>query len=259
MGLRRMTGGWKYAAASVIGTSHLSSPNGICQDAHCCVYDSDADHLVCVVSDGAGSASHSERGSRLACDLVCDLVSKSDADTVHTRRFALETLEAVRAKILNEAVQNNLRVREFACTLLVAVVNHERATFWQIGDGAICFRLPSEDSFRFVFWPSKGEYANVTYFVTDENAPDELEFDSLESSLADVAVFSDGLERLALDFNAGEAHTKFFAGFFSYLYRESAGHLIEIEQKLTDFLGSERINSKTDDDKTLILATVESR
>jgi hypothetical protein len=254
-----MTGGWKYAAASVIGTSHLSSPNSICQDAHCCVYDCDADRLICVVSDGAGSASHSERGSRLACDLVCDRVLTSDAEAVHTRRFALQTLEAIRTSILNAAVQENLRVREFACTLLVALVNRDRATFWQIGDGAICFRLPSEDSFRFVFWPSKGEYANVTSFITDENSPDELEFDSVASSLADVALFSDGLERLALDFTSGEAHTRFFAGFFPHLYRESAGHLIEIEQKLTDFLGSERINSKTDDDKTLILATVESR
>jgi hypothetical protein len=252
-----MTGKWKYAAASVIGTSHQSSPDGICQDAHRCVYDSDADRLVCVVSDGAGSASRSERGSRLACDLVWDSVSKCDANTVHTRSFALETLEAIRTAILNEAGQENLRVRDFACTLLVALVEPTRATFWQIGDGAICFRLPSEDLFHFVFWPGKGEYANVTYFVTDENAQDELEFDSFENSLSDVALFSDGLERLALDFSAGEAHTKFFAGFFRHLYRESAGHLIEIEQKLEDFLGSERINSKTDDDKTLILATVE--
>jgi hypothetical protein len=254
-----MSGGWKFAAASVIGTSHLSSPGGICQDAHGCAYDSDADRLVCVVSDGAGSASRSERGSRLACDVVLDLVSKGIPDAVHTKRFALETLDAIRTAIQVEAAHENRRAREYACTLLVAIVEHDRATFWQIGDGAICFRLPSEDSFRFMFWPSKGEYANVTYFVTDENAPDELEFDSICNSLADVALFSDGLERLALDFAGGEAHTKFFAGFFPYLYREPAGHLIEIERKLTEFLASERINSKTDDDKTLILATVESK
>lgn len=241
------------------GTSHLSSPEGICQDPHCCVYDGNADRLVCVVSDGAGSASRSERGSRIACDLVCALVSESDPEAIHSRQFAIQTLEAVRTEILNEAVSANLRVREFACTLLVAILNRERTTFWQIGDGAICFRLPAEDSFRFVFWPSKGEYANVTSFVTDETAQQELEFDSLEGSPADVALFSDGLERLALDFSVGEAHTKFFAGFFPYLYREPAGHLIEIEEKLRDFLCSERVNSKTDDDKTLVLATMESR
>jgi serine/threonine protein phosphatase PrpC len=156
-----MTGGWKFAAASVIGTSHLGSPSGICQDAHCCVYDIDADRLVCVVSDGAGSASRAERGSRLSCDLVCDLVLKGNAETIHTKDFALKTLEVIRTALLSEAAQENLRVREFACTLLVALVNRDRATFWQIGDGAICFRLPSEDSFSFVFWPSKGEYARL--------------------------------------------------------------------------------------------------
>ena len=254
-----MMGGWKYAAASVIGTSHLNSPSGICQDAHRCVYDNNGDRMVCVVSDGAGSVSRSERGSRLACDLVCDFILNADAEAVHTKGFALETLEALRTAISNEAAQENLRIREFACTLVVALVNRDRATFWQIGDGAICFRLQSEDTFRFAFWPSKGEYANVTSFVTDENATSELEFDTLESSLADLALFSDGLERLALDFGTGEAHTRFFTGFFPHLYSEPAGQLTEIDKKLTDFLNSERINSKTDDDKTLILATVESR
>lgn len=254
-----MRGGWKYAAASVIGTSHLTSKDGVCQDAHRCVYDSNVDRLVCVVSDGAGSASLSEQGSRLACDLVIDLVTRNSSETAHTKSFAIETLDAIRTALLKEGTRENSRIREFACTLLVAIVSRERATFWQIGDGAICFRLPSEDLFHYVFWPVKGEYANVTCFVTDSDATSELEFDSIERSIADLALFSDGLERLALDFKTGEAHSKFFDGFFSHLYREAAGHLPEIERKLKEFLGSARINSKTDDDKTLILATVVDR
>jgi len=186
-------------------------------------------------------------------------VCRAESDVVHTRRFALDTLDSIKAILQNEALQVNLRIREFACTLLVAIVSGNRSTFWQIGDGAICFRFPSEEQYRFAFWPVKGEYANATYFVTDEESLNELEFDTIEDSPADLALFSDGLERLALDFKTGEVHTKFFAGFFPYLYREAAGRLIEIEQKLEEFLGSDRINSKTDDDKTLILATVESR
>jgi len=41
-----------------------------------------------------------------------------------------------------EAEQDECAVQDFACTLLVAVVDQHRATFWQIGDGAICFRFP---------------------------------------------------------------------------------------------------------------------
>ena len=253
-----MNDGWKYAAASVVGTSHLALPSGVCQDAHHCVYDSDTDRLICVVSDGAGSASRSEYSARLTCDLVADSIARADSERAHSKSFALETLEAVRSALRQEASQENLSVREFACTLLVCIATPNRTTFWQIGDGAICFRFPAEDTYRFAFWPAKGEYANETYFVTDSESMNELEFDSIDS-IADIALFSDGLERLALDFKAGEVHTKFFTGLFPYLYREAAGHLTEIEEKLKDFLGSERINSKTDDDKTLILATVGSQ
>jgi hypothetical protein len=253
-----MNGGWKYAAASVIGTSHLKS-NGICQDAHCCLYDGETDRLVCVVSDGAGSACRSDRGSRLACDLAAERIRRADSSAVHTKQFALDTLEAIKTFLSNEALQEDIRIREFACTLLVAIVCEGRTTFWQIGDGAICFRLSTDDEYSFAFWPAKGEYANVTHFVTDEDSAKELEFDTTDRALADLALFSDGLERLALDFALGEAHSKFFAGFFPYLHRESPGRLFGIEEQLIDFLASERINSKTDDDKTLVLATVESR
>ena len=50
-------------------------------------------------------------------------------------------------------VSDECAVQDFACTLLVAVVDQHRATFWQIGDGAICFRFPrnrsgKEEGFR---------------------------------------------------------------------------------------------------------------
>ena len=112
-----------------------------------------------------------------------------------------------------------------------------------------------EEGLHFAFWPTKGEYANVTEFVTDPMATEELQFDAGDMPIVDLAMFSDGLERLALDFNAGEVHAPFFSGLFPYLYRCSPGHLLELESQMSAFLGSERVNARTDDDKTLILAT----
>ncbi|MFC5861763.1 PP2C family serine/threonine-protein phosphatase [Acidicapsa dinghuensis] len=241
----------------MIGTAHLKADNGICQDAHRCAYAADVDRLVCIVSDGAGSASRSAEASRLVCDRIAFNITRAPEDDVHTSGFAKRAVSELRLDLEELAEASDLPLREFACTVLVAIISDNICTFWQIGDGAICFRCAETEEYRVAFWPNKGEYANMTFFVTDANVTDELEFDSLDLRVADVALFSDGLERLALDFKTREAHPKFFAGFFPYLYGEPAGEVLGIQTQLEQFLGSDRVNAKTDDDKTLILATRE--
>ena len=254
-----MIGDWKYVAASMIGTSHLKSKDGVCQDAHRCAFSPDVDRLVCVVSDGAGSASRSAEASRLVTDRVADLLGKAPEEDLHTEGYARRMVSELRLAIEELAESHDLPLRQFACTLLVAIVTDSTCTFWQLGDGAICFRQSGIEGYRVAIWPSKGEYANTTYFITDPDAASELEWDSVEMEVADIAVFSDGLERLALDFKTQEAHSKFFSGFFPHLYDKEAGIVVSIQTQLAAFLASDRVNSKTDDDKTLILATRECR
>jgi hypothetical protein len=253
-----MLGGWKYASASIIGTSHSSSSESVCQDANQCIYLQDSGVLICVASDGAGSALRSDEGSRIACEIVIREGSCASPDEVCKHAFALSTLVIIRAELLAKSQKDGARLKDFACTLLVAVIKNGSAAFWQIGDGAICFRFSGEDSFHFAFWPAKGEYANVTEFVTDENAIEELQFDDSSQSVVDLALFTDGLERLALDFALGEVHAPFLTPLFPYLRRGQPGHLEDISSQMRHFLGSERVNNHTDDDKTLILATLEA-
>jgi hypothetical protein len=253
-----MLGGWKYASASVIGTSHSSSPESVCQDANRCLFLSDSGLLVCAVSDGAGSAARSDEGSRLACEIVVREASCASLQEVCERSFSISVLNAIRAALLAKSQEIGARFKDFACTLLVAILKDDSAAFWQIGDGAICFRLSGEESFHYAFWPAKGEYANITEFVTDENAADELQFDNCSLSIADLALFTDGLERLALDFALGEVHSRFLAPLFPYLRVGQPGYSEEISSRMREFLSSARVNSHTDDDKTLILATLEA-
>jgi hypothetical protein len=63
---------------------------------------------------------------------------------LHARNLALNVVCSVKKALEVEAEQDECAARDFACTLRVAVVDQHRATFWQIGDGAICFRFPSE-------------------------------------------------------------------------------------------------------------------
>ena len=63
--------GWRYALASVIGTSHGTAGTP-CQDACDCrlFWEEGASPvLVAVVSDGAGSATRSQDGAAFACSL----------------------------------------------------------------------------------------------------------------------------------------------------------------------------------------------
>jgi hypothetical protein len=250
-----MNRGWGYAAASVIGTSHLKTPGELCQDSNQCAFIEEIDAFVGAVSDGAGSALRGGDGSRIACEIVIAMCSEADSIAVYSRQFSLGVLSSIQNELRLVASREGLRERDYACTLLVAIVGKERAAFWQVGDGAICFRLVQQERFSFAFWPAKGEYANVTEFVTDENADLELNFDSGELQIADLALFSDGLERLALDFKEAEVHTPFLAGLFPYLHRRLDGRLSDMDEQLSSFLASDRVNRCTDDDKTLILAT----
>lgn len=246
---------WRYGAASAIGTSHQNSQT-VCQDAHSLRFFERLEAFVGVVSDGAGSASQSQVGSRRTCDVVLNRISAADQEELFTASLAADVLERLRMELQQLADEAGVAAREFACTMLVAIVGEEKAAFWQIGDGAICFRERDADRFGYAFWPEKGDYANVTFFVTDQDAQNHLEFDATPIEIADLAIFSDGLERLALDFVSGEAHTAFFTGLFPAVRSLRApGYSPELSSQIEGFLSSDRVNTRTDDDKTLLLAS----
>ena len=89
--------------------------------------------------------------------------------------------------------------RDFAATLIGCVAQIDGVAVIHIGDGACAVRLRNEIDWRVASWPSQGEYASTTYFVTDDPEP-RTSVSYLGGEVAEVALFSDGLERLALDF-----------------------------------------------------------
>ena len=102
--------------------------------------------------------------------------------------------------------------------------------------------------------PMVGEYANMTNFVTDENAIDVLAVITLPARPDRVAVFSDGVQRLALNMATNTAHGPFFKPFFEVLSKATPEHEDQLQVELERFLQSPAVNERTDDDKTLALA-----
>jgi hypothetical protein len=252
---RRMN--WKFAAASVAGTSHHASGKP-CED--CCGVEiaetSIGPLLIAVCADGAGSASRSELGSRLACEVIAR-EARAFAQSLELngdppgRAVVKEWYVLARAEILYLASMLQVTPRELACTLLTVVVGPDWAIFAQIGDGAIVHA--TETNSTIVFWPEHGEYANTTAFLTDANWIEHFRLHAIDEPIDNLALMTDGLERLALDFTTRSPHTPFFQP----LFRAVAEAIDEttLSSALCEFLASPRVNARTDDDKTLILAT----
>jgi Protein phosphatase 2C len=248
---------WKYGFASVAGTSH-NRHSLACQDscrAEVFSGPQGEEILLAVASDGAGSATHANLGSVLACDLLIDGVrahfdaGKSWAQLGDNFIYGwIGEFQGLAASWSGDSP------REFACTLLAAVVGKEHAAYFQIGDGAIVASR-GEDEYHCVCWPQQGEYANSTNFLTDDDAADKIYCEFNISGIDEVALFTDGIQNLVLDYRSRSAHAPYFASMFAWLRPRRIGYSRELSDSLVDYLNSDKINERTDDDKTLILAT----
>ena len=71
----------------------------------------------------------------------------------------------------------------------------------------------------------------------------------------EVAVFSDGIERLVLDMANKEVHSPAFKPIFEWLSGIEPDRTGEPSKALLAYLASDHVNRRTDDDKTLVMAT----
>jgi Protein phosphatase 2C len=256
-----MAGAWRYAYASVTGTSHAKN-GSVCQDAGSCRVVEAAGGgsvLLAMASDGAGSARRSDEGAALAIELFFaefGAACREHGIAAINRGFVLTWLRKLRRRIAARAARAGIRSGEFACTALAAVVADERALFFQIGDGAIVISARHDlCDYRWVFWPQHGEFANTTNFVTQRHASRAVEVAVHEGPIDEIAIFTDGIERLVLDLGAKTAHAPFFRPLFRWLASSAPAATGEASPPIAQYLGSKQVCDRTDDDKTLILAT----
>lgn len=246
---------WKVILDSVEGTSHKKDMLD-CQDACACAQiNSPLGPTLCIVcSDGAGSAKYASTASQYSCQFVlnklADHFSNGGSINELTRDTFLEWLKALRNYLIETATSMQVSPDDYACTLLVAVNAWNGSAFIQIGDGAI-IRLEGNE-YKTVFWPESGEYVNTTFFVVSPTLEERLNFVSSSEPVNELALFTDGLQMLSLEFSNKQVHQPFFTPLFQRLRGDdSADTLVPL---LSDFLKSDKVNARTDDDKTLVLA-----
>lgn len=246
---------WRAVGASVVGTSHVKT-NQPCQDrlrwellGH--------ERLIVALADGAGSATYAETGAELAVNASAAFLRerlgrgsgpRSDDDWKSLLR---EALTAARAAVLAEAEQRQVRPRELATTLLLAVCAADFVAGAQIGDGGFVV-ADAAGELAAVTRPGQSEYINETVFLTADNALEIPQLEVRRGTFPQAALFSDGLQMLALKLPEAMPHAPFFRPLLHFVAQ--ARSLDDAGRQVAAFLQSPKITQRTDDDLTLLLA-----
>jgi hypothetical protein len=242
---------WIHLAESVVGTSHIVAGTP-CQDAHeVQLLDEGKNQLFAfAIADGAGSAEHSGEAARLAVSSFIQEMSKPERDRFFVEEaVAREMFDIVRQKLLSHADALRCPVRELSCTLLGGLVSSEKAWFAQIGDGACVYA--NTKGYHLATVPVSGEFVNQTVFVVSDDWEESFQFRSVAGPISGVAGFTDGLQNLIIRFTDNSVHEGFMDPILQKLRVHDA---LDLQEAFRSFINSERINSRTDDDKTLVIA-----
>lgn len=253
-------GHWTWACASHVGTSHIRTGQRL-QDAYSCFTCRGGDRSVFVgiVSDGAGSAEFGGEGASLVCRSIGKSVRHHFSQSVElpTVSSIEYWVDGARDLIYKAAELRAKSARDFACTLVCVISNGESSVIAHVGDGCVVAREQSSTSWFAPTWPDHGEYASTTTFVTDQPIA-KVRISTVDRSVDVLTLFSDGIERMVLDMTAKAPSEKFFNVVARPILQSvvSVGKDTPLSLQLKGYLGSEQVNARTDDDKTLVIAVL---
>lgn len=249
--------GWQLAAAQQRGTSHETTGE-VCQDAYC-VATISPEVLVVAVADGAGCARYADAGAGIAASSgagrLCALLAEgvADLDEEGLKNVLREGMAAAREAVKAEADERRASAHDLATTLILMVARPDLIAVSQIGDGATVVANQAGEIIPLTL-PPPGEYINEATFITSEGALRAAQTTVWRGRVAQLAAFSDGLQLLCLKWPECVPHQAFFSPLFNFI--SNASDEVQAGQELASFLVSERIKELTDDDLTLVLASV---
>ena len=253
---------WRIATATAPGASHLRDaiPN---QDAvaHRLVPTRRGPVAVIAVADGAGSASRSDEGSRIAVgsavETVVAGVGKKPA-AVRSRHLATslvrEAIKRAKNAVVRYGKSQRIDPRELACTLIVAVADDRLLTAAQVGDGAVMAFDVAGGVATTLCAAHTGELANETTFITSRTRPHRIASVGHASGAEfnGLALITDGLQNLALKMPEREAFMGFWTPMLNDLVQSDDAEAVSA--RLHSFISGERVQSRTTDDVTVAIA-----
>ena len=271
--------------SSVIGNSHISMKLP-CQDS--CGYKNLGNGWgIAVTSDGAGSAQHSEIGSKIVTTRAIEhfkdfltnkgwITNKHIPTDAEWTQGAYNVIKTTYDDIRQFANAKSIEVKSLSATVIVVVHTPFGLLTCHVGDGRAGYRSDCGE-WKSIITPHKGEEANQTIFLTSDfwQIPNFVmsgvmvpECRIIKDKVTAFTLMSDGCESASWLFNqqndAGVfydpnlPYSKFFEPLVKSL-KEMHDNNVPVEERLIgweEFLKQGGKFAKEPDDKTMILGLI---
>ncbi|MBL1208227.1 protein phosphatase 2C domain-containing protein [Geminocystis sp. GBBB08] len=257
---------WKPVIAQATGDNHFitNTPNQDYAEADFL----DEQHLIIAggISDGMGSAIHSEVGAQLSVKTALGFLKNLKMDSQRwLQEFSLEQaqslfsnlLKDVQSTLMAKAKEEGWSANDLHCTLSVFIATPTYLMAMQVGDGSIVIRQEEKQDFILLFQPhreyghQKGIPMAITMSVISPEALPTMEVKIINGICDFICCSTDGLENSILNLQKITEATP-FVPFFTKLenfVREKS----DCEEHIQNYLLSERVKRKSSDDKTLLV------
>ena len=205
--------------------------------------------VAIAVSDGLGSATRSQEGAAASVEAA---VAAAESHLIGGEGLSCETVvvafESARATL--EGLDST-EIRDFACTLIIAVLRDGYAIVGQIGDGGVVGQTPSGP--KLISDPGDSEYVDEVEPLTAEDWQGRVRFAGAQQ-IEVISVFTDGCQRSLLSKSSEglSPFTGFFDPVFNHVRSTTADELAS--KDVERLLAGSKMSGCSEDDKTLVIA-----
>jgi Protein phosphatase 2C len=250
--------GFEAVGASVRGAAHEATGQP-CQDRF--AIGVGEDWVVAIVSDGAGSAARAFDGARIVSEQLCRQLSdflkdnhRSDvlaADLAsRVKGVLIEGIERARQCCVDEAGAGE-KLRSFHATIVGAVVLNTAGVLFHLGDGGASAHRRTATGLETICFsaPENGEYANETFFFTQDDWRQHLRLTEIPGPADAVWLMTDGAYELMVPPRQRQLREVTEREIDSMVFEGGRSNL----DVLSAILSSSQAATRNDDDKTLVI------
>lgn len=206
---------WTIVGASVIGKSHIEM-NKPCQDSHIHLMLNDK-WGIAITSDGAGSAKHSDIGSKAVVKMASTIVFKKilEDNKWHVtnklpsqsewEEIAKKGMLEIYSGLKQYAAKNNYVLTDLACTIIVTIFSPIGLLVTHIGDGRAGYRT-IDGAWKASITPHSGEESNQTIFITSSPWIANDSFEMSGVSVPESRVINEKISAFISMTDGAEAH-----------------------------------------------------